>query len=118
MFWLCTQACKLRSLISIETRRGSEFSIVGPAQLTPMQHQNAAVLVMIFDVLSARRATEHVHSVVVTTKQSVGAEIASLFASVTCDVSGKDHFQPPLSFAVFPPKARSRRSRNQDGSKA
>jgi pimeloyl-ACP methyl ester carboxylesterase len=34
-----------------------------------------------------RRATEHVHGGVVTTKQSVRAEIAGLFTCVTCDLS-------------------------------
>jgi hypothetical protein len=69
-----------------------------------MRHQDATVLVIIFDILSACRATKHVHGVVMTPKQSIGAEIAGLFAGVTCDVSGKDHFQPPPSFAVFLPR--------------
>ena len=68
-----------------------------------MRHQDATVLVIIFDILSACRATKHVHGVVVTPKQSIGAEIAGLFAGVSCDVSGKDHFQPPPSFTVFLP---------------
>jgi hypothetical protein len=69
-----------------------------------MRHQDAAALVIVFDVLSACRATEHVNGIVVTTKQSVGAEIAGLFAGVTCDVFGKDHLQPPPNLAVFLPR--------------
>lgn len=69
-----------------------------------MRHQDAAVFAIVFDVLSACRATEHVHGIVVTTKQSVGAEIAGLFAGVTCDVTWKGHFQPPPGFSVFLPR--------------
>jgi hypothetical protein len=79
--------------------------VVGAARINPPTagHHDPADLLIVVDIVSARREAEHVDRVIMPPHQPIGAEVGYLFTTMAGDVVRNNYVQPAPGFPVLLP---------------